>query len=47
MSDAVNFTEQEQDDLDNGDPVQALWRLENEARARRHAEVSDPSPRPV
>ena len=40
MSDAANFTELEQDDLD-GDPVQALWRLENEARGRRgraHAE---------
>ena len=35
MSDAVIFTEQEQDELDNGDPVQALWRMENEARGQR------------
>ena len=37
MSDAANFTEQEQWELDKEDPVQALWRLENEARARWRA----------
>jgi hypothetical protein len=31
MSDAASFTEQELDDLD-GDPVQAMWRTENESR---------------
>ncbi|MDO8309840.1 MAG: hypothetical protein Q7V58_15985 [Actinomycetota bacterium] len=40
MSDAVIFTEQEQDDLD-GDPVRARWRMANEARARRLADGAD------
>ena len=45
MSDAANFTELEQDDLD-GDPVQALWRLENEARAAaRAAQTACPAAR--
>lgn len=33
MSEAANFTELEQDELDNRDAVQALWRMDKEARA--------------
>jgi hypothetical protein len=33
MSDAANFTEQEQWELDNEDPIMGLWRMRNEARA--------------
>jgi hypothetical protein len=35
MSDAAIFTPDKQDDLDHEDPVMGLWRLENDARARR------------
>lgn len=35
MSDAANFTEQEQWELDNEDPIMGLWRMHNETRARR------------
>jgi len=44
MSDAANFTPEEQYELDHEDPVQALWRMQNEARAAaRAAQVLDPS----
>ena len=46
MSDAVIFTEQEQWELDNEDPVMARWRIENEARAAaRAARTAFPSAR--
>lgn len=37
MSDAANFTEQEQWELDNEDPIMGLWRMRNEARAAARA----------
>ena len=40
MCDAANFTEQEQWELDNEDPIMGLWRMRNEARAAARAAPS-------